>query len=92
MFSKSSFSQKKNTQLFSMVGSYESTNCPSTNCIVNDDLPTERNPIKAIFPANQPTTTVDRLKNQNRNENRDQRKKDHFNQSINYRLLLLFEQ
>lgn len=25
--------------LFSIVGSYESTNCPSTNCIVRDDLP-----------------------------------------------------
>lgn len=25
--------------LFSIVGSYESTNCPSTNCILRDDLP-----------------------------------------------------
>lgn len=25
--------------LFSIVGSYESTNCPSTNWILNDDFP-----------------------------------------------------
>jgi hypothetical protein len=24
-----------------MVGSYESTNCPSTNCIVREDFPVE---------------------------------------------------
>lgn len=32
-----------------MVGSYESTNWPSTNCMLSEDFPTERYPIIATF-------------------------------------------
>ena len=35
--------------LFSMVGSYESTNWPSTNWIVSEDFPTEKKEREKIF-------------------------------------------
>ena len=36
-----------------MVGSYESTNCPSTNCIVNDDFPGRKTKHKIEIRATQ---------------------------------------